>query len=350
MKKIYIHIMCSMLLLVVLQGCKRMELYELSTKVNLKINMNLKINTDIDMEVETELDNDFRNKVYGKMPQYMKVMFYDADTHKQKASFILPAEGGEVTVAPGNYHLMAYNLGTESTQVEGLGNLKDAKAFTSNITAVMKSKFETLVANARGVNDRDANAETRQRGYEEDPIVYEPDHLYVVNEKAIIVPSVMTQQQDITIHATASTILDVYSLEVLGVTGCENIEKVEAFITGQIEENYFGRETRGSDPATLYVTLKTDAKNDRLYTIFGTFGKLPGAENKIYLDITITDSGGGQYRFVYDVTDQFDDSNNVNKKLVIQEEIDIPKGSEGGGGLLPEVNDWDKEDIEVPLM
>lgn len=338
------------MLLVVLQGCRRMELYEQSTNVSLKIDLNLKIDTDIDLEVETELEDDFKYKVHGKMPDYLKILFYDADTHKQKASFILPAEGGEVSIAPGNYHLMAYSLGTESTQIDGLGNLKDIRAFTSNITAMMKSKFEAVVVNARGANGKPKSEEVKRRGYEDDPIVYEPDHLYVVNEPSINVPSVVTQHKDITIHATASTILDVYSLEVLGVTGCENIEKVEAFITGQIEENYFGRETRGSDPATLYVTLKADAKNNRLYTIFGTFGKLPGAENKIYLDITVTDTGGGQYRFVYDVTDQFDDENNVNRKLIIQDEINIPKGSEGGGGLLPEVNDWDKEDIDVPLI
>ena len=346
MKKVY-SIIVTLALLVFLQGCKRMELYELSTNVNLNLNLNLEINMELDMEVETELDQEFSAKVHGKMPEYIKVIFYDKDTQSQRASFVLPAEGGQVTVAPGDYHLLAYSLGTESTQIDGLGNLENAKAFTSDISQLMKSRFEAVVANARASENPDTSTVTR--GYEDDPIVYEPDHLYVVNEGDIHVPSVTKQSENIVIHATASTILDVYSLEVLGVTGCENIEKVEAFITGQIKENYFGLETRGIDPATLYVTLKTDAANNRLYTIFGTFGKLPKANNKIYLDITVTDTSGGQYRYVYDVTDQFDDASNVNRKLVIRDEIDIPKGSAGGGGLAPSVGDWDNEEIDIPL-
>lgn len=338
MKQVYYIIYLGMLLMF-LPGCKRMELYELSTNLSLKINMNLRINTNINMEVDTELDQDFSYKVHGKMPDYMKVIFYDAKTHAQRASFILPSVGGDVTLPPGDYHLMAYSLGTESTQVSDLGYLLDAKAFTSNITDLMSSRFKALVKNARSGN----------RGYEDDPIIYEPDHLYVVNEDVINVPSVTTQDQEIVIHATASTILDVYSLEVLGVTGCENIEKVEAFITGQIKENYFGVKTRGSDPSTLYVNLKVDPKNNRLYTIFGTFGKLPGADNKIYLDITVTDTGGGQNRYIYDVTDQFDDANNIDNKLVIRDEIDIPKGPAGGGGIAPDVDEWDKEEIDIPL-
>ena len=340
------NIFLTILLLVALNGCTRMDLYELSTKVNLKINLNLNIDTDLNIEIDSDHDKEFQQKMEGIMPKYMEVMFYDVKTKSRRASFILPAEGGTINITPGDYNIVAYSFGTESTQVGTLEDQRYAKAYTSDITKVMAPKFKASVVNAKQNSN---NEDTGTKGYEDDPIIHEPDHLYVANEPNVNIPSVLTQTDDIVVHATTKTIIDVYSLEVIGVTGCENIEKVEAFITGQIKENYFAEKKRGSYPATRYITLKPDAKKQRLYTVFGTFGKLPGAENKIYLDITVTNTGGGQYRYVYDVTDQFDNKDNKNK-LVIYDIIDIPRGDIGGGGLAPEVGDWDEEETDIPLM
>ena len=78
------------------------------------------------------------------------------------------------------------------------------------------------------------SSKTDVRGYEDDPIIHEPDHLYVANENNVTIPAFTGKEETVTIYAGASTILDVYSLEVLGLKGTKNIEKVDAFITGQI--------------------------------------------------------------------------------------------------------------------
>ena len=166
----------------------------------------------------------------------------------------------------------------------------------------------------------------------------------------VFIEAFQGKEEEITIYTTAISILDTYSLEVLNIKGAENIQKVEAFVTGQIMSNYFGRPERNYSPATVHVEMTPDVQNQRLYTIFNTFGKLPGEENKIFLDITVTDSGGGQYRYVYDVTDQFDDPDNIYNQLIIDGEIiDIPKAEHGGGGFQPSVDEWEREDIDVPL-
>lgn len=326
-------------------GCQRIELYELSTEVELELNLNLDIALDLNMAVETDVESEFPHIFRTAMPEYMEALFYNAQTNKLENSFIIGAEGGKVSVSPGDYNIVIYNIDTESTQVEGTVDQKDINAFTTDITKSMQGLFKAAVSNSKGTSTK---GETK--GYEDDPIIYEPDHLFVANEQSINVPSFEDRDKSITIHATASTILDIYSLEIIGVKGTENIEKVEAFITGQIKSNYIGVEKRSEDPATLYVeSMKVDKTNNRLYTVFGTFGKLPGADNHIYLDITVTNTGGGQYRYVYDVTDQFEDHEDLNNRLVIYDEIEIPEGGTGGGGLAPEIDDWDEETVEVPL-
>lgn len=325
-------------------SCQRIELYELSTEVEFHLDMDLSIKQNINMAIATDVASEFGPKITGTMPQYMEVLFYDPETHDLVSSHILPAEGGNIRIAPGEYNVVAYNFGTESTQVENIGHYEDATAFTSDITKVMEGKFKAKVTNSSADGTK---GETK--GYEDDPIIYEPDHLYVAKEDRVVIPSFEGRDESIELHTTASTILDVYSLEVIGVKGCENVQKVEAFVTGQIKETYFAQDLRGSDPATMYIDdFRVDKENGRFYTVFGTFGKLAGADNHIYLDITVTNADGGQYRYIYDVTDQFEEDG--NSKLVVYDEIDIPAGEVGGGGLAPEVGEWDEETIEVPLM
>ena len=344
MRNVLRHITALLIFSVVLFGCQRIPLHERSTRVDLLIDVELGLDHDINLTYDTDLDDEQQEKIDGCQPEYHEVLLYDIRTHELVASQIVGAKGGELHMPVGDYNMVIYSFGTESTQVKDLHHRLQSEAFTSDITKSMADKFMAVQQNAA------PDSKTMTKGYEDDPIIHEPDHLYVANKFEVNIPAFTGKDASVTINAKSRSIIDVYSLEVLNVKGTENIEKIEAFITAQIKSNYFGTPVRNSDPATLYITLNADVRNSRLYTIFGTFGKLPGAENKIYLDITVTDSGGGQYRYVYDVTDQFDDPENEDKKLIIDGgEIDIPKAEVGGGGFAPSVDEWEREDIDVPL-
>ena len=330
--------------LLALSGCQRIPLYEASTRVYLHIEHKLGIDHDIELSTPTTFDKEYLKKIEGQMPEYVEVLFYDPETHLLIKSQILKADGGLVDLPVGDYDMVIYNFGTESTQTVNTHHRFEAEAYTTDITKQLASKLQWL-------KSPDDTTKSETRGYEDDPIIHEPDHLYVANEERIHVPSFQVQDEDIHIYATSSTITEVYSLEVIGVKGTENIEKVEAFITGQVKSNYFGMPQASTDPATLYTDMRIDPANSRLYSVFGTFGKQPGEDNKIYLDITVRDSGGGQYRYVFDVTDQFDDLENTNNRLIIDAGsiIDIPEPEFGGGGLAPEVDEWIEENIDIPL-
>ena len=342
MKRSVASMALAFVLLIFSAGCKRIPLYDRSTKVDIIIDLDRELDHNIVMSVDKSLEKIYTDKIEGVVPTYYEVLVYDAVTDDLVSSNIVGEKGGSLSIFPGDYHLVIYSFGTESTQLKDLHNRDLANAFTTDITAskgqIIKSK----------VNKSDAKSTSK--GYEDDPIINEPDHLYTSNEMDVTIDAFIGGEQSVTIRTTVSSILDVYSLEVLNINGAENIEKVEAFVTGQIMSNYFGIDERDSSPATLYVDMSVDVKNSRLYTVFNTFGKLPGEQNNIFLDITVTDSGGGQYRYVYDVTDQFDDPDNKDHRLIIEGEmIDIPKAEFGGGGLDPSIDEWEREDIDVPL-
>ena len=342
MKRFLTYVVMVVVLLIFSVGCERIPLYERSTSVNIVIDLDRGLDHDIIMSVDKPLEKIYTDKIEGVVPIYYEVLVYDAVSDELVSSNIVGEKGGVLNIFPGNYHLVIYSFGTESTQVKDLHNRNSANAFTTDITVskshIIKSKASKFVK------------APASKGYEDDPIINEPDHLYTSNEMDVTIGAFTGGGQTITIRTTVSSILDVYSLEVLNIKGAENIEKVEAFVTGQILSNYFGRAERDSSPATVYVDMSVDVENSRLYTVFNTFGKLPGAQNNIYLDITVTDSGGGQYRYIYDVTEQFDDPGNEDHQLVIDGElIDIPKAEHGGGGFSPIIDEWEREDIDVPL-
>lgn len=338
------HIAIIMAALISLSSCKRIPLYEASTRVYLQIDHNLGIDHNIELSQETSFDSEYLKKIEGKMPEYVEVLFYDTHTHLLIKSQILNADGGQIHLPVGEYDMVIYSFGTESTQTANTHHRFEAEAFTSDITKQMASKLFWI-------KEGSDSTKTETRGYEDDPIIHEPDHLYVAHVEKIEIPSFEQQQEDIELYATSKSIIEVYSLEVVGVEGTENIEKVEAFITGQIESNYFGAPKPSNNAATLYTDMRVDTENKRLYSLFGTFGKQPGEENKIYLDITVTDSGGGQYRYIFDVTEQFDDPANDNNKLIIDatEIIDIPDAAHGGSGLSPSVDPWEDVEVDIPL-
>lgn len=341
MRRPLMHILSVLMLIVLSTGCKRIPLYERSTNVSLHLTLNLELEYDLDFAIENELDEDHALKVFGKEPQYFQTLFYDRSTHKLVTSQIVGSEGGEINVPAGEYDLVMYNFGTESTQIRNTGSRLEAEAFTSDITKSMSGIFKAIQQNAVGLK-------SPSRGYEDDPIIHEPDHLYVANESGIEIPAFTGREETITIYTTASTIIDLWSLEVLNIKGTENISRTEVFITGQVKSNFFGKGERGCDPANLYTEMKSDSRAGRLYTVFGTFGKQTGEQNQVYLDIT--DTGGGKYRYIFDVTDQFDDPANTGHKLVVDgSSIDIPKPEHGGGGLAPSVDRWEHEEVDVPL-
>lgn len=332
----------AVFLLIASAACQRIPLYERTTKVNIVVDQDRGLDHEIVLSYDTDLDKEHLQKIEGVVPDYYEVLVYDVETHHLVASHIVGGKGGSLGLNPGNYNLVLYSFGTESTQVGDLHHRLEAEAFTTDITDVKSHQIKSMSAKNE--------VKSVSKAYENDPIIYEPDHLYVANEMDVVIEAFRGREEEVTIYTTTSTILDVYTLEVLNIKGAENIEKVEAFVTGQIISNHFGRQERNMKPATLYVNMSTDTENSRLYTVFNTFGKLPGEDNHIFLDVTVTNSGGGQYRYIFDVTDQFEDPGNTNHQLIIDgSEIDIPKPEAAGGGFAPSVDEWEQENIDVPL-
>ena len=312
--------------LLALGACRRMPLYDKEKSVVLELSLNLDLKLDIDVDIDVDLEYDAA-KV--ELPDHMKVCFYDNGTDKLYHYTFVGPTGGELFVPSNKYKLLVYGIGNEYVQLRGEGDINTIEAFTSEITAVKKAVMRKFV-------------ETKAL---EDPIIYAPDHLLVARED-IEIPEFTGDRQTITIHANASTIVDTYSFEVHSVVGAEYIESAEAFVTNQAISKFIGTGNMNPVPATLWFPIGVDRKRGCLYTVFNTFGKLPG-DSESYLHILVRDTGGQEYTITTDITDQFE---KTDHHILIEEPVVIPEPEYvSSGGIAPTVDPWDEVIHDVPI-
>lgn len=309
-------------------SCQRMTLYDLEAQtVNLVLRLNLALDLEIDVDVDVDVDVEHEIPT----PEYNKVLFYDPDDSQLRYTEFVGTTGGTIHTPPGAYDMLVYSFGTEYIQIRNEGDINTIEAFTSDITA---TKSAALQACTRNSDDRPAG-----------PIIYAPDHLLVVRDP-VVIPRLVEAGQDIVIQATCHTIVKTYSFEAHSVIGAQYIESCEAFVTNQARSSFFGRGEVSNEPATLSFPVGVDRRKGCLYTTFNTFGKLPG-ESRSYLHIIVRDTGGNEYYYSEDITDQFDRPDN---HIVITEEVDIPKPSTGAGaGISPSVDPWTEETQDVAI-
>ena len=312
-----------------LLSCKRIPLYDPSSDVYLKLDISLE--TDVQWNKDLDLDGhpELAAKVYPELPEMVHVCFYDTESHKLAAQDYLPSEGGFIDIAPGVYDMIVYSIGMAVTQVDGTASRGSSRAFTSTPGQLFK------LSKAGGA----------QGG--EFPVIYEPDHVFVGRKEGVVIPVHEEMDHTVVIECGMSTLLETYSFEILDVVGAENIQSAAVYITGQAPSKYLWDCRYTLKPSAIYFPTVVDVQEGHIYSVFNTFGKIPGVESDAILNLNVTTVSGAKYQWIFDVTDQFDNPDNTRHEIIIDETVDVPSG--GSGGFTADVHEWETEVIPITL-
>ncbi len=323
-----------MLLSLILLSCRRIPLRDPDGNVlldlELKLQMDITVATDIDLDTHPE----YKEKVEGKMPEWLCVCFYDAQTHQLVTQDFIGAQGGFINVQPGTYDIIIYNLGDESTQVSGTETRGGAYAFTSQEGTRVK-----VTKGSKGEEKAEYD------------IIYEPDHLLVGTVEGVVIPDEREPDYSINIEAQLQSVLETFTFEIATVTGGEHVARADVYITNQASGRYLWDNRYASRPCAIHVPAVVDKEKGVLYTVFNSFGKFPDPSSEVFLSVQVTGESGGKYLWTYDITEQLSNPDNTGKALVITEPMDVPEDTPAsGGGFTPRVDDWNQEVIEIPLF
>lgn len=323
---------CALLLM--LCGCQRRPLVypDYNTLVRVRIN------TDGIRNVTTGIYNE-ELKVPEIKPEVMHVLFYEPDGNSLSAeSFIsdrsTDADGytwisGYLSIVPGDYRMLAYNFGTESTIIGGYGNYGSAAASSASVSSLILSSYGTKVPG--------------------ELVVYEPDHLMAARSEAEIVPYHDGVHE---IRLEATTLVETWYIQIK-VDGLEYVSGAQAFLSGMMSGRMLASAEGVTEPEnTVYFTLQKgeDGGAPVICGLFNTFGRVPGSQNGLKITFDIRTKDGRTVTEEFDITGLFSSEEALDNNWLLMEQtitIDPPENPGGGGGFQPEVGDWDDEHHDI---
>ena len=327
------------LLPLVLGGCqfRPLEDMEFQTDIQVAVDINAVLNVTCDIYNELIPIPPIESEVF-------RVLFYDTQKDKLLGdSFIYdvytdPVSGrlgikGKVSIMPGDYRMLIYTFGTESTQIENYDSWEKSKAFTSNLS---EAALRSLSLKADG----------------DEPISYQPDHLLVASSELESIPY---HTGVYTIEAEARSVVESYYLQVR-VKGLEYVSSARAVLTGMAGSAKLNtREADMNDCKSIYIDLlkSTDQGDDVVCNVFNTFGRIPDRDNQLSVKFNLKTVDGRILEREYSLNELFEsEACRLHHWLLIDDEIEVPKPPESGGsggGFEPTVGDWEEEEHEIEI-
>lgn len=300
-------------------------------------------------------------------PEVLRLMLADAETGSSRTERFLQNVGrdegglyydGYIIAEPGDYSLMSYNFGTEATILREPYLYGEIQAYTNHISDALLTKLPSYIT--RQQSSAASTSGDDSKATESEPIVYEPDHLYVAKWDYIHIPaanhidtiSVKTRQSPL-----AETVVESWYLQIR-VRGAKYVSSIVGLLTGMGGKLSLVSEEL-TEPSTLYLEMLTTEENAdgvaTLYVTFNTFGRLDETVNDFSLNFDIvTIDGRGHTVELGNISSEFLKEDALQHRWILLDKIiEVPSpqpgtGSGDSGGFNPFVTDW--ETIEGDIV
>lgn len=291
-----------------------------------------------------------------KLPQVVRVTLNDPQSGAQTAESYLQHSGrdtlgyyldGYIIADAGSYDLMAYNIGTETTNIRDNYNFNTTTAYTNPIQSQLYARIPQSV-----------------RAYSGSKIAYMPDHLFVTAQQQVDIPyshDIDTLRGHDGSCFKASTLVKTYYMQVR-VKGIRYVSTASALLSGMAGSSVLATQSMvETDSVRLYMEMDnyraTDSVNTAyIYTTFNTFGKLPKENTLLTLTFEFITTDGRSQVETINITDLFETPMvRENKWIIIDKEIVIdppptpPNPGENGGGFTPKVDKWEDIRTDIPI-
>lgn len=281
--------------------------------------------------VNIGIERDIVNYTLEEDPSMMRVVFFENGDGGFSSHSFLPAEGGKVTVTAGQtYHVLAYNFDTEATVVGEEYDWHGIYATTNEVSSSYRNRLRS-----------------RATKYDDEKIVYEPDHHFVARLHDTYIPLQRYDAPPIILDMTASTIVETWKVYIDRVRGREYVAGIAGVMSGLALSNTLAADEESEETASVFLESVSLDMEGKVEITFNTFGYNP--EERQILTLVLTDTAGQGHEFNIDVSGQFPDNEEQIIRIDTDEiTIDEPDpGEDSGGGLAPDVDEWENIVIDI---
>ncbi len=232
-----------------------------------------------------------------------------------------------------------------------------ALCINSDITdwAIMRNEgdienFEVLTADADLLTGAKISSRSvpRARDTEEERIAATPGMMWSSRDDNVIVPDDV-EEKTIVMYPEETVchyVVDIYDVNHIDYLSGS---AVDATISGMSESYLHGKRSPSDTHVTMPFLLFDESGENSLHGEFLTFGESPVTNNKHILTIYMFLTDGSKWYYTFDVTDQVHDASDPRHVHIILRGLDLPKPMATGGGLRPDVNDWQTESVDIKM-
>lgn len=299
--------------------------------------------------VMIDLNNDYTmpyRQTYTK-PDHFRIDVYDQSSGLLDYKDFTPEPGGNISGIPGSYVFVACNYDEGHMIITGEDDIRTFHISAAAADNSLKFIFEQCKAKASEIITKDVVA-SGAPGYESAEVSLEPENFWI-GDRAAVVPPLAESDSTLVIPVDTRFAFRQGRIVVTNIGGLQYVSSIRVFLTNFCAGQYLIGGGLDRELTAITFTLAKTSEPKTTYADFNYFGVLPdsaGLPHTAYL--IITDTAGGQYLCIYDVTDQIHDG--FNADILISADIDVPEPqSAGGGGFAPEVSNWTNVYIDVPL-
>ncbi|MBD5200500.1 MAG: DUF5119 domain-containing protein [Bacteroidales bacterium] len=147
-------------------------------------------------------------------------------------------------------------------------------------------------------------------------------------------------------EATCHYTIDIINVENISALGGATLNGT----LSQMAESYFaGAFHAGEKDVAIPCYFVADAEKNTLHSEFLTFGHTPSVRrnNNLRLYLPLKDNSVRCYD--YDVTSQAHDAPDPHHVHIVIDGLSLPHTIDTGGGIIPDVNEWESVIIPIPM-
>lgn len=270
-------------------------------------------------------------------PASMALYMFDTEGNISPLRYIFDNKTGGAIRAPfGNYSAICIN--SDDTDWACMRNTEDPDNFEIYTTdATIMSRQMTARSEA-----------PRAQGTENERVAATPGMVWGSRSDGITVTDTHGKQV-ITLYPEESVCH--YTVDVLdidnGTTGSG--AAVEGTLSGMAEGYHHGRGTATDTPVTMLFDMIFNSDHTALHAQYLTFGECPVTSAKHMLTIYMLLADGTKHYYTFDVTSQVTDAPDPHNVHIIVKGLKLPEPLTPANGFIPEVNDWETEDVGLDM-
>lgn len=244
--------------------------------------------------------------------------------------------GGEIKVPLGIYNSICLNSDfTDWARLRNKGTEFDYELFTADATML-----EGMGIPVRAIPQEDS---------ENERMAVTPGMAWAHNVDNIDL-TLPTEEKTIVYYP--KEIVCHYIVDVIDVENPEYIgeARIDGTLSGMAEGYHIGQHATTDNTVTHPFLLNIDkASPSTLHSEFLTFGECNTRSLTHTLTLYLPLNDGSVRKYIFDVTNQIRNAPDPTHVHIIVKGVNIPKPIGHGGGFIPDVNNWEVENIYIKM-